>query len=63
MIYSKREGNSEIYVVDTDGARQMRKRTKDGSDDTNPARFDPAFAVEIAPFAVGPAGKRLTIWG
>ena len=60
---SNREGNWEIYVMNADGARQVRKRTKDGSDNTDPAWFDPAFAVEVAPFAVAPTGKKLTMWG
>ena len=63
VFVSTRDGNYEIYVMNADGARQVRRRTKDGSDDTDPAWFDPAFAVEVAPFAVSPAGKTLTIWG
>ena len=59
---SNRDGNYEIYVMNADGARQVRKRTKDGSDNTDPAWFDPAFAVEVAPFAVAPTGKKLTMW-
>ena len=49
--------------MNADGPRQVRRRTKDGSEDTNPVWFDPAFAVEVAPFAVAPADKKLTIWG
>ena len=60
---SNREGNTEIYVMNADGARQVRRRTKDGSDNTDPAWFDPTFAVEVAPFAVGPGGKKITMWG
>ncbi len=60
---SNREGNYEIYVINADGARQVRRRTKDGSDNTDPAWFAPAFAVEIVPFAVGPVGKKSTMWG
>ena len=60
---SNRDGNWEIYVMNADGARQVRRLTKDGSDDTDPAWFDPAFAIEIAPFAVAPTGKKFTIWG
>ena len=63
VFVSTRDGNKEIYVMNADGARQVRRRTKDGSDDTDPAWFDPAFAVEIAPFAVAPADKKLTMWG
>ena len=46
--------------MDADGARQVRRRTKDGSDDTDPAWFDPAF---VPAFAVSPAGKKFTMWG
>ena len=56
-------GLGTMKSTNTNGVRQMRRLTKDGSEDTNPVWFDPAFAVEIAPFAVGPADKRLTIWG
>ena len=63
IFVSHRAGNYEIYTMNTNGVRQMRRLTKDGSEDTNPAWSDPAFAVDIAPFAVGPARKRLTIWG
>ncbi len=60
---SNRDGNYEIYTLNADGARQVRRRTKDGSEDTDPTWFDPAFAVEVAPFAVAPAGRKLTMWG
>ena len=60
---SQRDGNHEIYVMNADGARQVRRLTKDHSDDLDPAWFTPALAAEIAPFAVGPAGKKLTAWG
>ena len=60
---STRDGNFEIYVMNADGARLVRRRTKDHSDDIEPAWFDPAFAVEIAPAAVAPTGKTLTMWG
>ena len=63
VFVSTRDGNKEIYVMNADGARQVRRRTKNGGDDTDPAWFDPAFAVEIAPFAVAPADKKLTMWG
>ena len=63
VFVSDRDGNYEIYVMNADGARQVRRRTKDGSEDTDPTWFDPAFAVEIAPFAVAPAGKKFTMWG
>ena len=55
---SNRDGNLEIYVMDADGRRDPRRLTKNHHDDTDPAWFDPAFA-----FAVGPAGKTLTMWG
>ena len=63
VFVSHRDGNYEIYVMNADGVRQVHRLTKDGSDDTDPAWFDPAFAVEIAPFAVAPVGKKLTMWG
>ena len=63
VFVSTRTGNKEIYVMNADGARQVRRRTKDGRDDTDPAWFDSAFAVEVAPFAVSPTGKKFTMWG
>ena len=63
VFVSTRDGNYEIYTMNADGARQVRRRTKAGSEDTDPAWFDPAFAVEIVPFAVGPVGKKSTMWG
>ena len=63
VFVSTRDGNKEIYVMNADGARQVRRRTKDGSEDTGPAWFDPTFAVEVAPFAVGLGGKKFTMWG
>jgi len=63
VFVSHRDGNYEIYVMNADGVRQVHRLTKDGSDDTDPAWFDPAFAIEVAPFAVAPVGKKLTMWG
>ena len=63
VFVSHRDGNYEIYTVNADGARQVRRRTKNGSEDIEPAGFDPDFAVEIAPFAIGPVSKKLTMWG
>ena len=63
VFVSTRDGNWEIYVMNADGARLVRRRTKDHSDDIEPTWFDPAFAVEIAPFAVAPADKKFTTWG
>ncbi len=63
VFVSNRDGNYEIYTMNADGAQQVRRRTRDGSDDTAPAWFAPAFAVEVAPFAVGPIDKKFTIWG
>ena len=56
---SERDGNKEIYVMDTDGKNQQRL-TNNRHDDVDPAWFDPAFA---SAFAVAPAGKKLTMWG
>ena len=55
-------GNFDIYVMNADGARQVRRRTKNRSGDADPAWFDSGFAVEIAPFAVGPTGRKLMRW-
>ena len=63
VFVSTRDGNQEIYVMNTEGPRQVRRLTKDGSDDTDPAWFTPAVAAEVAPFAVAPAGKKPTMWG
>ena len=60
---SQRDGNHEIYVMNADGARLVRRRTKDHSDDIEPTWFDPAFAIEIAPFSVSPVHKKFTMWG
>ena len=49
--------------MNADGARWVRRLTKNGSDDIEPAWFTPAIAAEIAPFAVAPAGKKITMWG
>ena len=63
VFVSRRNGNRDIYVMNADGLRQVRRLTKNGGDDLEPAWFDPAFAVEVAPFAAAPAGKKLTMWG
>ena len=63
VFVSTRDGNWDIYTMNADGARQVRRRTKDGGEDTDPTWFDPAFAVEVAPFSVGPVGKQFTMWG
>ena len=63
VFSSNRNGNSEIYVINTDGRRDPRRLTNNSHDDTDPAWFDPTFAVEVAPFAVAPAAKKLTLWG
>ena len=63
VFVSHRDGNYEIYTMNADGARRVHRLTKGGSEDTDPAWFDPAFAVEVGPFAVGPGGKKLTMWG
>ena len=60
---SRREGNSEIYVINTESRRDQRRLTHNNHDDIDPVWFDPTFAVEVAPFAVAPAGKKLTLWG
>ena len=60
---SNRDGNYEIYVINTEGRRDQRRLTHNNHDDIDPVWFDPTFAVEVAPFAVAPAGKKLTLWG
>ena len=60
---SNRDGNSEIYVINTEGRRHPRRLTNNNHDDIDPAWFDPTFAVEVAPAAVAPAGKKLTLCG
>ena len=60
---SHRDGNYEIYTMNLKGVRQIRRLTKNFHDDTDPAWFDPAFAIEVAPFAVGSVGKKFTMWG
>ena len=52
---TERDGNREVYVMDADGGNQ-RNLTNNPHDDTDPAWYNPAFAV-------GPAGKILTMWG
>ena len=59
---SDREENDEIYVMDADGGNQ-RRLTNNDRGDRKPAWFGPAFAFEVAPAAVAPAGKTFTIWG
>ena len=57
-------GNYDIYVMDADGGGNQRRLTKRSPVMTlDPAWFDPAFAVEVVPFAVAPAEKKLTMWG
>ena len=63
VFVSHRDGNYEIYTMNADGTRQVRRHTKNGSEDIEPAWFDPSFAVEVAPFSVGPADKEFTMWG
>ena len=52
---SDRDGNWQIYVINTDG-KNPRNLTNNPHDDTNPAWYNPAFAV-------APTGKILTMWG
>ena len=62
VFASKKDDNMESYVMDVDGKNQQ-KLTDNRHDDVDPAWFDPVFAVEVAPFAVTPTGKRFTMWG
>jgi hypothetical protein len=52
---SERDGHRQIYVMDGNGG-QPRNLTNNPHDDTDPAWFNPAFAV-------APAGKKFTMWG
>ena len=59
---SERDGNAEIYVMDADGGNQQRlTNNRDGN--SSPAWFNPDFAIDLAPSAVIPVGKILTMWG
>ena len=49
------DANPDIYVMNADGSNPQNL-TNHPEDDLAPAWFGPAFAV-------GPAGKKLTIWG
>ena len=61
VFVSDRDGSYDIYTMNADGARQVRRLTKGGSENTDPAWFDPAFPV--APFAVGLVDKQFAMWG
>jgi TolB protein len=52
---SNRDGNLEIYVMDTDGNNQ-RRLTRKAESDKNPAWFDPRG------LSVSPTGKLKTSW-
>ena len=52
---SRRDGNWEIYVMDTDGGNQQNL-TNHPEADEDPAWFN-------SPFSVSPAGKKFTMWG
>ena len=52
---SDRDGNAEIYVMDTDGGNQQRL--------TNNPHRDSAPEWLSSPFSVSPAGKKFTTWG
>ena len=56
VFVSERDGNKEIYTINADGRRDPRRLTKNRHNDTDPAWYNPAFAVT-------PAGKKFTIWG
>ena len=55
VFVSDREGNHEIYVMDTDGGN-LQNLTNNPGGDFGPAWFVPAFAV-------APSGKQFTMWG
>ena len=54
-FYSNRDGNWEIYVMDTDGGNQQNLTNHPEADE------DPAWLN--SPFSVSPSGKKFTMWG
>ena len=56
VFVSERDGNKEIYTINADGRRDPQRLTDSPQADTDPAWFNPAFAV-------APAGKQVTTWG
>ena len=58
VFVSEGDGNKEIYTINADGRRDPRRLTDNPQADTDPAWYDPAFAL-----AVAPADKKFTIWG
>ena len=58
IFVSERDGNKEIYTINADGRRDPRRLTKNRHDDTDPAWYNPAFALTVAS-----AGKKSMVWG
>ena len=56
VFVSERDGNKEIYTINADGRRDPQRLTDNPQADTDPAWYNPAFAV-------APTGKELTMWG
>ena len=59
---SNRDGNAEIYVMNLNGGN-LQNLTNNPNHDVGPAWYAPALAVEVAPFAIAPVSKALTMWG
>jgi Tol biopolymer transport system component len=54
---SERDGNPEIYVMDSDG-KNPRNLTNHPANDYIDDWFDPTVGRSVSP-----AGKQLTVWG
>ena len=61
-FHSYRDGNAEIYVMNINGSN-LQNLTNNPNHDVGPAWYTPALAVEVAPFAIAPVSKALTMWG
>ena len=53
---SDRDGNEDIYVMDTDGQNPQKLTNNPLAHDYEPAWYRPVFAV-------APTGKQFTMWG
>ena len=54
--WNKKDGDWDIYVMDTDGGNIQNLTNNPLADDRQPAWYFPAFAV-------APVGKQFTMWG
>ena len=55
VFMSKRDGNTEVYVMDADGGN-LQNLTNNPGGDSGPAWLN-------TPFSVSPTGKKFTMWG